>query len=231
MSVPSLKPAADLAATNRVRFPNESEQYRRARTLLLSEEIELRRHIERVAELRRQLPPGGEVTKAYRFVGEHGPVTLVELFGDKPTLVIYSYMFGPQREKPCPMCTSFMASLDHKVDDIEQRVALAMIARAPIERLVAAKQARGWRKLKLYSDSAGDYTRDYVSKDDADIPGYNVFTRRDGTIRHFWGGEMGPVTADPGQDPRGAPDLDPLWTVLDTTPEGRGADWYPKLSY
>jgi predicted dithiol-disulfide oxidoreductase (DUF899 family) len=50
-------------------------------------------------------------------------------------------------------------------------------------------------------------------------------------IRHFWSGEMGPVTADPGEDPRGAPDLNPLWTILDFTPEGRGADWYPKLDY
>ena len=61
------------------------------------------------------------------------------------------------------------------------------------------------------------------------LPGYNVFTRRDGTIRHFWSGEMGAATADPGQDPRGAPDIDPLWTILDTTPEGRGKDWYPRL--
>ena len=72
---------------------------------------------------------------------------------------------------------------------------------------------------------------DYVSKDDADVPGYNVFTRRDGVIRHFWAGEMGPGSADPGQDPRGAPDIDPLWAILDTTPEGRGKDWYPRLSY
>jgi len=58
-----------------------------------------------------------------------------------------------------------------------------------------------------------------------------VFTRRDGTIRHFWSGEMDFSTADPGQDPRGAPDLMPLWTVLDTTPEGRDPKWYPKLDY
>jgi len=52
-----------------------------------------------------------------------------------------------------------------------------------------------------------------------------------GVIRHFWSGEMGPATADPGQDPRGAPDLNPLWTILDFLPEGRGANWYPKLDY
>jgi predicted dithiol-disulfide oxidoreductase (DUF899 family) len=124
-----------------------------------------------------------------------------------------------------------MSSWERKVPDIEQRVAFAMVARSPIGRLVAAKQARGWTKLKLYSDDDGAFTRDYVSAEDADVPAYNVFTREDGAIRHFWSGEMGGETADPGQDPRGAPDLDPLWTLLDTTPEGRGADWYPKLEY
>ena len=60
-----LKPASELARTNKAHFPNESAEYRRARQNLLVEEIELRRHIERVAELRRALPPGGEVTKNY----------------------------------------------------------------------------------------------------------------------------------------------------------------------
>jgi predicted dithiol-disulfide oxidoreductase (DUF899 family) len=226
-----LTPATQLAERNRARFPNESEAYRRARKALLAEEIELRRHIERVAEQRRQLPAGGEVTSDYRFEGEHGPVTLANLFVDKQTLVVYSYMFGPQRERPCPMCTSLMSSWEEKVPDIEQRVGFAMVARSPIGRLIAAKRARGWTKLKVYSDKDGDFTSAYVSAEDADVPAYNVLTRKDGAIRHFWSGEMGSETADPGQDPRGAPDMDPLWTILDTTPEGRGADWYPKLEY
>ncbi|HMH19378.1 MAG TPA: DUF899 family protein [Burkholderiales bacterium] len=227
----ALTPATEMARKNKVRFPNESEEYRRAREVLLVEEIELRRHIERVAEQRRALPPGGKVTKDYRFESERGPVGFADLFGEKQTLVVYSYMFGPQRERPCPMCTSLMSSWEEKVPDIEQRVALAMVARSPIDRLVKAKQARGWTKLKLYSDTQGDFTRSYVSAEDADVPAYNVFTRKDGAIRHFWSNEMGGETADPGQDPRGAPDMDPLWTILDTTREGRGADWYPKLEY
>src|SRR4051812_37760694 len=231
MSGSPLKPAPELPPGNSVRFPNESTEYRRAREQLLAEEIELRRHIERVAELRRALPPGGAVTKNYEFVGESGKATLPDLFGNKQTLVIYSYMFGPQREKPCPMCTSFMGTWEEKLPDVEQRVAFVFVARSPIARLVEAKKARGWTRHKIYSDVSGDYTRDYVSADDADAPGYNVFMRRDGSIRHFWSGEMGPATADPGQDPRGSPELDPLWAVLDTTPEGRGTDWYPRLAY
>jgi predicted dithiol-disulfide oxidoreductase (DUF899 family) len=226
-----LKPAAELASTNARRFPNESAEYRRARQALLVEEIELRRHIARIAELRRSLPPGGEVTRAYEFTGESGAVSLADLFGNKQTLIIYSYMFGPQREKPCPMCTSFMGTWEEKLPDIEQRVSFVFVARSPIARLIEAKRARGWTQHRIYSDTSGNFTRDYVSAADADAPGYNVFTRRDGSIRHFWAGEMGPSTADPGQDPRGAPDMDPLWTILDTTPEGRGKDWYPRLSY
>ena len=118
----TLKPATELARTSAVRHPNESAEYRRAREPLLAEEIELRRHIERVAELRRSLPPGGEVTKTYSFDGENGKASLADLFGDKQTLIIYSYMFGPQREKPCPMCTSFMGTWETKLQDIERRI-------------------------------------------------------------------------------------------------------------
>lgn len=227
----ALKPAKELAACNEVRFPNESAHYRRARNALLAEEIELRRHIEQVAEQRRHLPPGGEVTRDYRFEGENGPVRFADLFGDKQTLVVYNYMYGPQRKRPCPMCTSLMSAWDGEAPDIEQRVAFAMVARSPIERLVAFKKERGWKNLKLYADTSGDYTRDYVSAKDEDIPGYSVFTRKDGTIRHFWSSEMFAVPPDPGQDPRGAPDLMPLWNILDTTPEGRDPDWYPELEY
>jgi predicted dithiol-disulfide oxidoreductase (DUF899 family) len=226
-----LSAAAELAAKNQVSYPNESDEYRRARTALLAEEIELRRHIERVAEMRRSLPPGGPVPEGYLFQGENGPATFAELFGDKETLVVYSYMFGPQRERPCPVCTSLLSAWEGTARNVSQLIALAVVARSPIERLVSFKEERGWHYLKLYSDTKGDYTRAYVSPEDGDTPAVNVFTRRDGVIRHFWSGEMGPGTADPGQDPRGAPDIDPLWTILDLTPEGRGHDWYPKLDY
>src|SRR3979409_2725181 len=117
MSSSTIKPAAELARAGDVRFPNESAEYRRAREALLAEEIELRRHIERVAEQRRALPPGGEVRKDYAFEGEQGPASFADLFGDKQTLVVYNYMFGPQRERPCPMCTSLLSAWDCGVRD------------------------------------------------------------------------------------------------------------------
>ena len=225
--------AREMAAKSAWPFPNESGAYRAARTALLAEEIELRRHIERVAEMRRALPPGGEVTGDYRFDSAHGPVGLADMFGDKQTLITYSWMFGPERERPCPMCTNFLSGLNGVAADLMQNVALAVIARSPVARMAAFAQERGWRHLTFYSDPTGAYSRDYhaLVDDKEDIPALNVFSRRDGTIRLFYAGEMGPAAADPGQDPRGAPDLSPLWTLLDTTPEGRRPDWYPKLDY
>jgi predicted dithiol-disulfide oxidoreductase (DUF899 family) len=231
--IETLTPAADLARDNPVRFPNESAEYRAARTALLAEEIELRRHIERVAEQRRALPPGGEVKGDYRFQTEGGETDLAGLFGDRQTLGVYSYMFGPQRERPCPMCTNLLGAWEGNAKDLDQRMSLVVVARSPIEKLVAWKKERGWKDLRLVSDLSDNYSRDYFGllPDGSEIPSFNIFTRRDGTVRHFWAGEMTGPTADPGQDPRGAPDLPPMWTVLDTTPEGRGTDWYPKLNY
>jgi len=228
----SLAPANELAKHG-YRYPNESAEYRRVRQALLAEEIELRRHIERVAAQRRALPLGGVVKEDYRFEGENGPVRLSEMFGKHKTLIVYNWMYGPQRERACPMCTNLLNAWDGVVPDIEQRVALAIVAKSPIERLRAFKRERGWRHLKLYSSADNSFNRDYFAETDEmpDNAAYNVFVKRSGKIHHFYGGEMTGEMADPGQDPRGAPDLAPLWTLLDTTPEGRGTDWYPKLSY
>ncbi|HZZ88533.1 MAG TPA: DUF899 family protein [Caulobacteraceae bacterium] len=228
---PTLVPADQLARENPIRMPGESADYRAARQVLLAQEFELRRQIERVAALRRALPPGGAVTGDYRFETEDGPRDLASLFGGKDTLVVYNYMFGPERQRPCPMCTSTLDAWDGNADSLAQRVSLVVVARSPLQRLLAVKRERGWKHLRLAGALGDAFTRDYGASPDGglDEGGPVVFTRRGGAIRHFWSQEM--VASDPGQDPRGAPDLAPLWTVLDMTPEGRGADFYPKLEY
>lgn len=227
----NLVPPEQLAATNQSHFPNESAEYRAARNALLAKEIELRRHIERVATERRALPVGGPIEKDYEFMSETGPIRFSSLFGDKDTLMVYSMMYGPQRKAPCPVCTSFLGSWNGTAVNLRERVAIAVTARSPIERLARYKAQRGLANLPFVSDFSGEYTRAYVSREDADVPGLSVFTRNDGGIRHFYSNEMSGAMADPGQDPRGAPDADPLWLMLDLTPQGRGTDWYPKLEY
>src|SRR5262245_57545403 len=105
MADQELKSAKALAEAVDVRFPNESAEYRAARTALLAEEIALRRQLERVAAMRRALPRGGDVTRDYRFIDENGAtVSLAELFGQHDSLIAYFWMFGPERARPCPMC-------------------------------------------------------------------------------------------------------------------------------
>ena len=227
----ALIPAKQMSAANQAHYPNESNEYREARNALLAEEIELRRHMERVAAQRRALPAGGKILKDFEIVSETRPTTLSSLFGDKDILMIYSLMYGPGRQSPCPMCTSFLNSWNGTARNLRERVAIAVTARSPIERLIEYKRQRGFVHLPFVSDLSGDYTRTYVNADDADVPGFSVFTRQNGVVRHFYSGEMSGDMADPGQDPRGAPDLDPLWLMLDLTPHGRGTDWYPKLEY
>lgn len=227
-----LEPANMLAARSVTRFPNESAEYRAARTALLAEEIELRRHIQKVAAQRRALPPCGEA-KDYRFLDAGGKeIGLLDLFGRHTSLFTYFWMFGPERERPCPMCTSFVGSLDTPAPDIEQRVALAILSRSPVARQLAFARERGWTHLKFYQTLGDDFARDYQGLVDGEEWSIVATWRRENDrVRLFWAAEGGPETADPGFDPHLAPDPTPLWNILDLTPEGRGTDWYPKLSY
>jgi len=228
----SLRSAIELAAEASHPYPDDSPEYRQARTALLAEEVELRRHIERVAAQRRALPPGG-AARDYRFKDENGrSVGMADLFGPHDTLVTYFWMFGPQRERPCPMCTAFLGSMDIPVRDLSQRVAFAVLGRSPVERQLAFARERGWRNLKFYATVGDEFATDYrgLAPDGNEWPALDVWVLRDGRVHHFWGSELG-GTQDPGQDPRGAPDPTPLWNILDLTPAGRGTDWYPKLAY
>src|SRR5215470_3545465 len=118
-----------------LRFPGETASYRKARNALLDQEMALRRQIERVAAQRRGLPPGGAIPEDYRFEDESGPVRLSELFGPRlDTLAIYSFMFGPERDEPCPGCTHFLDTLDGAAGHIAQRVNLVAVAKSPLPR-------------------------------------------------------------------------------------------------
>src|SRR5260221_2300728 len=154
--------AKSSSGVHHLHFPGESAAYRKARNALLKEEMALRRGIERVAARRRALPSGGAVPEDYRFEGEAGPVKLSELFDPgKDTLAIYSFMFGPEREEPCPGCTHFLDALDGSARHIQQRINLAVVAKSPVPRLVDFANERGWRWLRMLSPTGNTYDHDY----------------------------------------------------------------------
>jgi predicted dithiol-disulfide oxidoreductase (DUF899 family) len=229
-------------------IPGESAEYRTARNGLLVEEMDLRRQIERVAAQRRALPVGGAVPEDYEFEGNDGPVKLSELFASgKDTLAIYSFMYGPERERPCPGCTHFLDGLDGMAQHIAQRVSFVVVAKSPVTRILAFAKERGWRRLRLLSTAGNTYDRDYFGDstglpmalrvqqefkagEDWDMPMLNVFRRDGGAIHHFWASEILYVPPEPGQEYRHNDALDPLWNMLDLTPAGRG-NFHPQLSY
>jgi predicted dithiol-disulfide oxidoreductase (DUF899 family) len=230
----TLSTPAELAAKRRAMFPGESADYAKARQALLAEEIALRRHLTAVAQERQALPPGPVIEKDYRFLDQNGAeLSLKDLFGAHDTLVSYFWMYGPQRQRPCPMCTNLLGPLDGNATDISQKVALKIFGRSPVARQLAFARERGWQHLDFVQTVGDDYARDLgiLTPEGDEWPALVVFRRDGDKVRLFWTGEMSGAMADPGQDPRGAPDLAPLWNILDLTPAGRDPKWYPKLGY
>jgi predicted dithiol-disulfide oxidoreductase (DUF899 family) len=231
-----------------VTFPNETPEYRRARRALLEREIALRREMEAVAVQLRALPPGGEVPEDYTFdcIGADGApstVRLSELFRGADTLLLYHFMFprhaadrrpGPTRgamaevplaEGPCPSCTALIDMWEGTMPHFEGLGGnLAVVAKAPIERVVAFSRDKGWRHIRLLSAANSSFKRDYHGEDASgqQVPILTVFKRwPDGAIRLHWASELLFEPSDPGQDMRHLGTVEPLWTLFDLTPGGR----------
>jgi predicted dithiol-disulfide oxidoreductase (DUF899 family) len=203
-----------------LRYPNESKEYRAARAALLKDEQELVDKVKSVAEKRRKLPLGGELKEDYEFQwandGKVGKsVKFFELFADKNTLLLYSWMFGPSWDKPCPSCTSLMDGFDRAWYQVSQHAAFAAIAKAPAERINAWAKERGWLQIWLVSGSQSPFQSDYKCQGDSDdmqLPVMHVFQKRDGKVFHFWGTELPANHVDT---------VWPYWNLMDFTPEGR----------
>ena len=219
---------------------NESPEYLAKREEVRQAEIELMRQRERVAELRRALPPGA-IIQDYEFV--EGPIALDE--GDEPVrtvrlselftgpdrpLVTYHFMYGKRQANACPMCTAWIDGYNGVAHHVAQNVDLAIVAAADPVTLRAYARERGWNRLRLLSAGESTFKYDLGSEDrqgnqDSTI---SVFTRdEDGTLRHFYSGH--PWLAVDIKE-RGIDELTPIWNLMDLTPQGRGK-WYASLAY
>lgn len=203
-----------------LRYPNETAEYREARDALLEEERALVDKVKALAEKRRQLPLGGKLKEDYVFqranegkVGEE--VRLSELFGDKSTLILYNFMFGPGWDKPCLSCTSLMDGFDRTAYQVNQDARLVGIAKAPAEKIDDWASSRGWTQIELVSGYGTTYQEDYKCQgenEDMQWPILHVFRKVDGEIYHFWGTELQGNHVDT---------VWPYWNLMDFTPEGR----------
>jgi predicted dithiol-disulfide oxidoreductase (DUF899 family) len=219
---------------------NESAEYLAKREELRLAEIELMKHGERVAALRRELPQGAAL-KDYEFL--QGPadldagdeptnrVKLSELFTDRGrSLVIYHLMYGKKQTKPCPMCTMWIDGFNGVAQHIAQNIDFAIVAAPQPKELRDHARARGWNNLRLLSAGSNTFKFDLGGEDadGAQDSSISVFTKdADNTVRHFY-------TAHPRMaqeiKERGIDALAPVWHLMDLTPQGRG-EWYASLAY
>ncbi len=215
-------------------FPNESSNYRVARDELLGEEMELRRQTEKVAALRRALPLGGAVKEDYVFQNLSGGDTrLSELFSDKsPNLLIYGFMYEPGADA-CPICTSFMDSVNGGVLHMAQYFNFAVTVKASVEELKPHAEKRNWSNLTLLSSGKTTLNLDYKAEDDEGRQGMmlNAFRKTDDGIFHTWAFELFSALRDRNHDPCHPDRIAPLWSIFDVTLDGRPSDWFPAYRY
>jgi len=199
-----------------------------ARETLRDAELGLMLRRERVAELRRALPPGPTVPD-YEFEeyvdGATRTVRLSELFTDpsKP-LVVYHFMYGKRQEQPCPMCSMWTDGWNAVAGHLAERLNFVVAASSPAEEWTRLATGRGWTNLRLASAAPSTFKVD-IGGEDADgnqWPFLSVYELVDGEPRLTYSG--GAHIA--GDHWRGVDLLSPVWHFLDLTPGGRG-DWMP----
>jgi len=221
-------------------LPNESAEYLARREELRLAEIELMNQREKVAELRRQLPPGA-ILDDYEFLEgprslDHGDapvktVRLSDLFSAADrALVIYQFMYGKKQSRPCPMCTAWIDSFNGVAHHLAQNIDLAIVAAADLPALRAHARKRGWGQLRLLSAGKNSFKYDLGSEDaegrqDSTISVFSL--NEDGSVRHFY--SVHPRLGHEVET-RGIDEYNPIWNVLDLTPKGRG-NWDASLDY
>jgi predicted dithiol-disulfide oxidoreductase (DUF899 family) len=200
--------------------------YGEARERLREAELALMHQRERVAELRRALPPGPPVDD-YVFTGPEGDVRLVELFGDpERPLVLYHFMYGKRQVEPCPMCAMWADGWNAVARHLRQTMDLALVTAAPIDRTEAMAAERGWGDLRWLSAATNTFKADIGGEDEEghQSPFLSVYRLDRGRPRLTWSGGANIA----GEHWRGLDLLSPVWHLLDLTPGGRG-DWMPSL--
>src|SRR3989442_11660033 len=97
-------------------------------------------------------------------------------------------------ELACPMCTAMLDGLNGNAQHVGQRTNLVVIAKSPLERILAHARERGWMNFRLLSSAGNNYNRDYHGEtaDGSQMPMLNVFVKNGGKLRHFLGADWYP---------------------------------------
>jgi predicted dithiol-disulfide oxidoreductase (DUF899 family) len=131
-----------------------------SREELLQKEKELTRLRDQVSAQRRALP-WVKVEKAYEFESTKGKETLADLFDGRSQLIVKHFMFGPDENYGCVVCSFHADHIDGARIHLERHdVSLVAISRAPLAKLMAFKKRMGWG-FKWVSSHGSDFNFDY----------------------------------------------------------------------
>jgi len=136
------------------------EEWQAERDSLLAEEKEHTSRADELAEKRRALP-WVPVEKDYELETADGTKSLADLFDGRSQLLIYHFMFGPSYEAGCPTCSSMVDSVDGLLPHLHARdVTMALVSRAPLEKLLAYRERLGW-SIPWASSANSDFNFDF----------------------------------------------------------------------
>lgn len=216
-----LPPSAPALASRRLPLIGEDEIYAKSRKALLAEEIDLRRRLTHMAEIRRALPPG-PLLRDYLFRDVDGQTrSLPQLFGGQETLILYSCDFG--NLGPAPLCYHFLAAVQANVDALRLRAEFAVLSAAPAMDVQRFAELHQWQPLNSHEIADDQFIADmHLAGAHGKMLGtlFVCHKTADG-VRLFWKSEITEDMADLGESPRDMFELASLWAILDLTPIGR----------
>jgi predicted dithiol-disulfide oxidoreductase (DUF899 family) len=171
-----------------------------------------------------------KVEKKYVFDGPQGNETLADLFAGRSQLIVYHFMFGPDWEEGCPVCSMAADSFDGNAVHLAQRdVTLVVVSRARLAQIEAFKKRMGW-KFKWVSSYGTDFNEDYrVSFTKDDVAKGNIYnfgtsgfpSEEAPGLSVFYKDESGNIFRTYSCYARGGEFLLGPYSYLDLVPKGR----------
>ncbi|GAB3432526.1 DUF899 domain-containing protein [Flindersiella endophytica] len=194
------------------------EQWQVAREQLLAHEKELTRQQDALNAGRRRLPMV-RIGKDYRFEGDAGEASLLDLFDGSAQLVVYHAMFAPEWSEACMGCRALMeeSASPRLIARLKGRdTSFVRVSRAPYAKLAAYRAARGWT-FPWYSSYGSDFNRDFevtMGPDGDERSGFSCFLRDGDDVFHTYSTYA-----------RGTERIADTYALLDLTAFGRQEDW------
>src|SRR6266480_3732307 len=105
--------------------------------------------------------PWERMEKPYQFGGPNGALSLADLFDGRSQLIVYRFMFSPDRQEGCKSCSFWADNFSGIPVHLNHRdVTLTAVSRAPVAKINGCKKRMGWSFPWVWSYGS-DFNFDY----------------------------------------------------------------------